>query len=424
MKHIRKAIVIGGGIAGPVAAMALQKAGIEATVYEAYANAADGVGGMLGLAANGFDALAAIDLDGPVRRVAEPVSAMVVQSWTGKPLARFDGSIGRPVMHVIWRADLFRALYDEARRRGIRIEHSHRFVGAREAADGMNARFSDGSTAYGDVLIGADGIRSTVRSMIDPAAPPPRYTGLLGFGGWATDVDIPSTDASYHMVFGKRAFFGYKVTEEGRTDWFANLPHHEPLTRVQARSISPERWKQILGNTFAADRTPAAELVAHSHPADLIIIGGLEIMPAAPVWSRGRAVLVGDAAHVPSPSSGQGASLAIESAVELARCLRDLPYSHAFPAYEDLRRDRVTRMIKLAARTNSHKAAGPIARRLRDVIMPIAMKLAKPEKTAWQYNHHIEWDTPVSDLGTHDHPVPPHGSSTSEINQRLGRMPA
>ena len=67
MKHIRKAIVIGGGIAGPVAALALQKAGIEATVYEAYANAADGVGGMLGLAANGFDALAAIDLDGPVR---------------------------------------------------------------------------------------------------------------------------------------------------------------------------------------------------------------------------------------------------------------------------------------------------------------------------------------------------------------------
>jgi 2-polyprenyl-6-methoxyphenol hydroxylase-like FAD-dependent oxidoreductase len=226
------------------------------------------------------------------------------------------------------------------------------------------------------------------------------------------------------MVFGKRAFFGYKVTEEGRTDWFANLPHHEPLTRIQARSVSPERWLHILSDTFAADRTPAAELVAHSHPTDLIIIGGLEIMPTAPVWSRGRAVLVGDAAHVPSPSSGQGASLAIESAVQLARCLRDLPYNHAFPACENLRRDRVTRMIKLAARTNSHKAAGPIARRLRDVIMPIAMKLAKPEKTAWQYNHHIEWDAPVSDLEANDQPAPPHGSSASEINQRHGRVPA
>lgn len=129
---------------------------------------------------------------------------MVMQSWTGKQLARFDGSSGRPVMHVIWRADLFRALYDEARRRGIRIDHSHRFLGARETGDGITAGFSNGSTAYGDVLIGADGIRSTVRSMIDPTAPPPRYTGLLGFGGWTTDVEISSTEVDYRMVFGKR----------------------------------------------------------------------------------------------------------------------------------------------------------------------------------------------------------------------------
>ncbi len=84
----------------------------------------------------------------------------------------------------------------------------------------------------------------------------------------------------------------------------------------------------------------------------------------------------------------------------------------------------MTRIIKLAARTNSHKAAGPIARRLRDVIMPIAMKLAKPEKTAWQYNYHIEWDALVSDPATNDQPVPPHDSSASEISQRLGRVPA
>ena len=84
MTHVQTAIVVGGGIAGPVTAMALQRAGIEASVHEAYASAADGVGGMLGLAPNGLDALAAIGLDGPVRHVAQPVSAMIVQSWTGK----------------------------------------------------------------------------------------------------------------------------------------------------------------------------------------------------------------------------------------------------------------------------------------------------------------------------------------------------
>ena len=97
-------------------------------------------------------------------------------------------------------------------------------------------------------------------------------------------------------------------------------------------------------------------------PADLMVIGGLEIMRTAPVWSRGRTVMVGDAAHVPSPSSGQGASLAIESAVELARCLRDLPYANG-PSP----RTRTFVVIGLPASSNSRLAPtvtrplGPIA---------------------------------------------------------------
>jgi len=407
MTRIETALIIGGGIAGPVTAMALQRAGIEATVYEAYATAADGSGGMLGLAPNGLNALATIGLDEVVSRVAEPVSAMVVQSWTGKQLAKFDDPSGKPIMHVIWRADLYRALYDEAGRRGIRIEHAHRFTDAREGGDGITARFAHASTASADVLIGADGIRSTVRSMIDPNAPSPRYTGLLGFGGWTTGANVASTDARYHMIFGRKAFFGYEVTDDGRIGWFVNLPHRDPLTLAQARVVSPDQWLQVLRDAFAGDRTPAAAILAHAEPADLMIIGGLEIMRTAPVWSRGRTVLVGDAVHVPSPSSGQGASLAIESAVELARCLRDLSHREAFAAYEKLRHDRVTRIIKLAARTNRHKAAGPVARRLRDVFMPIAMKLAKPEKTAWQYDYHIDWDAPVTEPLIQERSAPP-----------------
>lgn len=107
-------------------------------------------------------------------------------------------------------------------------------------------------------------------------------------------------------------------------------------------------------------------------------------------------VLVGDSAHATSPSSGQGASLAVESAVQLARCLRDLPHPEAFAAYEALRRERVEKIIAAAARTNSDKAAGPVARVLRDLFMPVAMKLlAKPEKMAWQYGYRIDWDAPV-----------------------------
>ena len=83
--------------------------------------------------------------------------------------------------------------------------------------------------------------------------------------------------------------------------------------------------------------------------------------------------------------------------MELARCLRDLPHEQAFAAYEQLRRARVEKIIAQAARTNSDKAAGPIVRVLRDLLMPVAMKrLAKPEKMAWQFDYHVDWDAPVA----------------------------
>ncbi|WP_235022905.1 FAD-dependent oxidoreductase [Amycolatopsis alkalitolerans] len=136
------------------------------------------------------------------------------------------------------------------------------------------------------------------------------------------------------------------------------------------------------------------DILRACEPAELLAVGALEDLPNVPKWSRGRMVLVGDAAHATSPSSGQGVSLAIESAVQLARCLRDIPStSDAFAAYERLRRPRVERIIAAAARTNSGKAAGPVARVVRDLVLPVAMKLlAKPEKMAWQVDYRIDWD--------------------------------
>ena len=387
-----KALIIGGGIAGPVAAMALHKAGVEATVYEAYDSTADGVGAGLGIAANGINALGVLDAEHIVLDLGVPMTAMVMQSWTGKQLAEFAHPAGR----FVWRADLYRTLYGEARRRGIRIEHGKKLVAAREDADGVTARFADGTEASADLLIGADGLRSTVRTLIDPDAPQPRYTGLQSFGGRLADCKLPGTGGKMHMIFGKRAFFGYQVEADRTGGWFVNLPY-QPLTLPEVRAIPREQWLDLLIETFAADRTPAADLLRDTDPADLLVVGPMEDLPPVPRWSKGRMVLIGDSAHAPSSTSGQGASIAIESAVQLARCLRDLPYPRAFAAYERLRRGRVEKIIANAARSNSDKAAGPVARIIRDAVLPVAMKmLAKPEKMAWQFGYRIDWDAPVS----------------------------
>jgi len=111
MTNTRTALVIGGGIAGPVAAMALQEAGIRPTVYEAYPGTAGGIGGGLSIASNGLNALAVLGADEVVQRIGIPTTAMVIQSWTGKRLAEFGTLPGLPQTQFVWRAQLHRGLH-------------------------------------------------------------------------------------------------------------------------------------------------------------------------------------------------------------------------------------------------------------------------------------------------------------------------
>jgi 2-polyprenyl-6-methoxyphenol hydroxylase-like FAD-dependent oxidoreductase len=108
-------------------------------------------------------------------------------------------------------------------------------------------------------------------------------------------------------------------------------------------------------------------------------------------------VIVGDAAHAPSPTSGQGASMATEDAVVLAQCLRDLPgVPQALAAYERLRRRRVERIVAQGARTGSAKTPGPVGRVVRDLALPLVFRFLATERSrAWIYDHHIDWDAPV-----------------------------
>ncbi|WP_369386744.1 FAD-dependent oxidoreductase [Streptomyces sp. CG1] len=387
MTRTRTAIVVGGGIAGPVTALALRRAGIEATVHESYATTADGVGGGLGVAPNGRAALGLVGLD----RVGAPMNAIVLQNHKGRTITEI-----RQPMQFSWRADLYRRLYDLTLSQGVEVHHGRQLVDVRESDTGIRAVFADGTTSEeADVLIGADGLRSTVRRLIDPQAPQPRYSGLLGFGAQVHGAGLPPTGDRMYMAFGRRAFFGYQSFDDGTGVWFANLPHSY-LTWQQVRQTSNEEWLHRLGEAFAGDSVPALELLRRTTPGSLITAGPMEDLPHVPHWHRGRMVLVGDSAHATSPSSGQGVSLAAESAVELARALRDLPHEQAFAAYERARRARVERVIAQGARSNSGKAAGPVGRVVRDALLPLFARLATPEKMAWQYDHRIRWEDPVA----------------------------
>lgn len=394
MSKVGSALVIGGGVAGPVAALALRKAGIDATVYEAYPSSADGIGGSLAIAPNGLAALEIVGARQAVEDSGMPITKAVM-SFGGREV-ELPQVPGLPPMRLVQRGDLYRTLYDVAVAGGVRVEHGKRLVSLADGADGVTARFEDGTSATADLLVGADGVHSTVRRLIDPAAPGAGYTGLLGLES-IIDRPVPREAGTMHFTFGKRAYYLYWRRPDGRTQFGANLPRERPMSLTEARAVPADEWLRRLREAYGDD-DPGGDLVRHIDPEKLIVTGSTHIMPSVPHWHRGRVVLVGDAVHAPSNSSGQGASLAIESGIELARCLRDLPdVRSAFTAYERLRRPRVERIAATAAKINHVKAPGPLARVMMPVLMRLMLKTAmRPEKTFGPVQRYrIDWSAPV-----------------------------
>jgi 2-polyprenyl-6-methoxyphenol hydroxylase-like FAD-dependent oxidoreductase len=398
---MRTALVIGAGIAGPVAAIALRRAGITPTVFEAHAGPADDVGAFLTLQVNGIDALRALGIGHVVSAIGFSTPRMRFRSGTGKLLGEVstggalpDGTVGV----TLKRSDLYRALRDEARSQGITIEHGRRLVDARPVPGGVRAEFADGTSATADLLVGADGIRSRVRQIIDPAATPARYVPVLNIGGYAPPMELDVAPGEYEMVFGKRAFFGYAVAPDGYVWWFANPPQHTEPAPGELAALTTEHWRARLRDLFTEDRTPACAII-DATPGELVGWATYD-MPSVRRWHRDRMIVIGDAAHATSPASGQGASMAIEDAVELGRCLRDLPEPDAaFAACERLRRARVERVVANGARSSNAKAAGPVARVLRDALLPIFLRRQGAEAASWLHGYHIDWDTRVTPAG-------------------------
>ncbi|UNX54928.1 FAD-dependent monooxygenase [Georgenia sp. TF02-10] len=182
-----------------------------------------------------------------------------------------------------------------------------------------------------------------------------------------------------------RAFFGALPTPAGDVVWFVNVPRPQISRRASARRP---------GAGVAADAGGPGRRRSRSVPR--ITTGRLELagdntfdLPHVPVWHRQRLGLVGDAIHAPAPSSGQGASLALEDAVVLASCLHAAPTREAgFAAFEQHRRARVERVVAEGARHSSSKTAGPVRRVVHDAILrSVFRRMATRQSQAGSTDH-------------------------------------
>jgi 2-polyprenyl-6-methoxyphenol hydroxylase-like FAD-dependent oxidoreductase len=401
-----KALVVGGGIAGPAAALALAKAGIEPLVLERRRVVDPEVGSWFTVAPNGLDALEAIDALAVVRDQGVPSRSNVMYGATGHRLGKV--SLGHPldnglVALTMKRSWMAARLEREAERRGIVVRRGAEVSGVTDAGDHVEATLSDGTVLRVDLLVGADGVHSRVRQAIDAQAPAARYVGLTNFGGITRNTPIAGDlePEAWHFIFGSQAFFGAHPTPAGDVVWFVNVPEPE-ITRDRRHNTTEEEWGRRLLSLVRDDAGPAADLVRN---------GRLELagdntydLGHVPTWFRGRMVIIGDAAHAPSPSSGQGASMALEDGVVLAQALRDhtegdhAEVPAAFSAYEKARRERVEKIVAAGARSSSSKIPGPVGRRFQELMLRFAFRYMITDRSiAWINDHRIRWEDPVGD---------------------------
>ena len=395
-----RALVIGAGVAGPAVAMFLQRAGWEVEIYELNAEPDPFEGLFLNVATNGLAVLAELGIRDRLLSDGHRAPRMVMRSSTGRELGTVPNGPAREPERgsvIVRRGWLHQVIREAALAAGVPFTFGARLVSIEETPTSVRATFADGRVAEGDILIGADGIGSPTRRWIDPEAPEPRYSGLVGTGGYARVAGLEPTPDTQYFVFGARSFFGYLVRSEGTVFWFANMTAPQP-ERGSLRDVPSAQWLAKLRDLHSDDPYPVPEILQNVEGE----VGAYPIydLVGVPKWSRGRVVAIGDAVHATSPSAGQGASLALEDAITLAKCLRDMPdRAGAFAEYQSVRKPRADRVVTYARVIDSQKRVtkSRLGIAIRDWMMPKFLKNAADDtRNDWLYNHRIIWDEPVS----------------------------
>lgn len=316
--------IIGGGIGGLVTAIALRRGGHEVDVYERAPELRE-VGAGITLWPNAMRVLFDLGVGEAIANRGRRLSSAAIRSADGRILSvteprSLERHFDAPAI-ALHRADLHAALAEAL---PSDIIHLGR---ACSAVDENRVQFADGTSVTADLIIGADGIHSAVRRHLFPHIQP-RYSGYTGWRG----VTQHDTDAAGE-AWGRGARFGIVPIGHGRVYWFAtqNAPAGTRFSR------------EHLLETFGDWHAPIRDLIA-STPAETILQN--DIIDIAPfhTWHRGRAVLLGDAAHPTTPNLGQGACMAIESAAVLAEELSRRDIDSAIAAYVARRAPRVARI--------------------------------------------------------------------------------
>ncbi|MGP3913304.1 FAD-dependent monooxygenase [Nonomuraea sp. 10N515B] len=337
----RQAIVVGGGIGGLAAAVALHRIGWRAIVLERAAELRE-IGAGMSQAPNAMRALDELGVGRQARAAGVPTYSAVPAGW------------------VRTGAEVTGIQQDQHDQHTVTVAWS-------------------GGEATADLVIGADGIRSTVRRLLWPDAPPPRF---LGRTAWLGIVDADGLPGSITM--GPGGYFLIHPVSGGRAYWAY-------VTTADQAGIRYDQEKTEAARRVATWHEPIPALIEATPEEAVIHIDICDLDPL-PTYVRGRVALLGDAAHAMSPDRGQGAGQSIEDAVVLAAALTDKPTVEAALRRYDAERRPRTQATALGARADGRRTTSTAGYRalvsmIRLVPAPLWRKgIAADGNTTWRWH--------------------------------------
>lgn len=332
-----RAIIVGGGIGGLTAAVALRRAGVEAVVFERAGDLRE-IGAGISIWVNAMKALEGLGLAEAVRAAGREEIGGEIRTAGGATLSRIpartlEERFGRNV--VLTRPDLQRALSAALEEAGGSVRTGTECVGFRQEGSDVAALLADGREERGDLLVGADGLSSVVRRQLF-GDERPRYAG---FTAWRALADL-GRDADGFEAWGRGSVFGLVGLGRGRFYWYGTRNAPEEQEDSQAG-----RKAEVL-ELFGGWHEPVPAVIRATPEAGILRNDVYDREPLK-TWGEGRVTLLGDAAHPMTPNLGQGACQAIEDAAELAGCLRDGgDVVRALRLYEDRRRGRTAEVAR------------------------------------------------------------------------------
>lgn len=381
----RDITILGGGIAGLTAAIALTRRGARVTVLE-QAEAIRELGAGLQISPNGVAVLRALGLGDDLARIGLHAAAVSLRDYAaGREVLRLDLSRAAGPYYFVHRADLVEMLADAARAAGVKLRLLQQIKSVRVGARGASLTTAQGAVINARLLIGADGLHSVVREALNGASRP-FFTGQVAWRALVPAAGEVAPEARIYMGPGR-----HLVCYPLRGGQLINL------VAVQEREAwAEEGWhhRDDPANLRAAFADFGAEVQALLARVEEVYLWGLFRHPVAPVWHRGAAAIVGDAAHPTLPFMAQGANMALEDAWVLAAVLdAGDSVEAALAAYQTARRDRCTRIVDAASRNarNYHLSFPPL-RAAAHAMLRLGGRLA-PERMLhrfdWLYAHDV-----------------------------------